>query len=151
MIFQNPRAALNPIRKVGHQIEDVLEQHSQADSSVLTDKAIEILQADGALSGTEERHPNASPPPDPIGSGSSYRSDLERARRLMPLVHEGHSDSLVEASLRFVREYPREPLLGAVQEAAHYGLYDLDRLERMILKRVTREYFLLDREPQDDD
>src|SRR6266704_1384105 len=43
MIFQNPRAALNPIRKVGHQIEDVLEQHSQADSSVLTDKAIEIL------------------------------------------------------------------------------------------------------------
>jgi peptide/nickel transport system ATP-binding protein len=43
MIFQNPRAALNPIRKVGHQIEDVLEQHSQADSAALTDKAIEIL------------------------------------------------------------------------------------------------------------
>jgi peptide/nickel transport system ATP-binding protein len=43
MIFQNPRAALNPIRKVGRQIEDVLEQHSQVDSSVLTDKAIEML------------------------------------------------------------------------------------------------------------
>jgi peptide/nickel transport system ATP-binding protein len=43
MIFQNPRAALNPIRKVGHQIEDVLEQHSQADSSALTDRAIEML------------------------------------------------------------------------------------------------------------
>jgi peptide/nickel transport system ATP-binding protein len=43
MIFQNPRAALNPIRKVGRQIEDVLKQHSQADSSALTDKAIEIL------------------------------------------------------------------------------------------------------------
>jgi hypothetical protein len=53
--------------------------------------------------------------------------------------------------LRFVREYPREPLLGAIQEAARYGLYDLDRLERMILRRVTREYFLVDREPQDDD
>jgi hypothetical protein len=52
---------------------------------------------------------------------------------------------------RFVREYPREPLLGAVHEAARYGLYDLDRLERMILKRVTREYFLLDREPEQDD
>ena len=50
-----------------------------------------------------------------------------------------------------MREYPRDPLLGAVLEAAHYGLYDLDRLERMILKRVTREYFLLDREPQEDD
>ena len=43
MIFQNPRAALNPIRKVGRQIEDVLEQHSQVDSSALTDKAIEML------------------------------------------------------------------------------------------------------------
>jgi len=53
--------------------------------------------------------------------------------------------------LRFVREYPREPLLGAVREAARYGLYDLDRLERMILRRVTREYFLLDEGPQEDD
>jgi len=53
--------------------------------------------------------------------------------------------------LRFVREYPREPLLGAVGEAARYGLYDLDRLERMILRRVTREYFLLDTGTQEDD
>jgi peptide/nickel transport system ATP-binding protein len=44
MIFQNPRAALNPIRKIGHQIEDVLEQHSQADSSALTDRAIAMLE-----------------------------------------------------------------------------------------------------------
>jgi transposase len=52
--------------------------------------------------------------------------------------------------LRLVREYPREPLLGAVREAGRYGLYDLDRLERMILRRVTREYFLLDRGSDDD-
>jgi peptide/nickel transport system ATP-binding protein len=45
MIFQNPRAALNPIRKVGLQIEDVLRQHAQADSTALTDKAIEMLDA----------------------------------------------------------------------------------------------------------
>ena len=58
--------------------------------------------AGGALSGSEERHANASPAPDPIGSGSSYKIDLERARRLMPLVREGHADSLVEAALRYV-------------------------------------------------
>ena len=54
--------------------------------------------------------------------------------------------------MRLVREYPRAPLLAAVREAARYGLYDLDRLERMILRRVTREYFLLDdaKEPHDD-
>src|SRR6187455_2914476 len=44
MIFQNPRTALNPIRKVGRQIEDVLSQHAQADSMALSDKAIEILE-----------------------------------------------------------------------------------------------------------
>ena len=40
MIFQNPRAALNPIRKVGHQIEDVLRQHAQAGSDDVTEKAV---------------------------------------------------------------------------------------------------------------
>ncbi|MEM9230694.1 MAG: ABC transporter ATP-binding protein [Pseudomonadota bacterium] len=30
MIFQNPRAALNPIRKIGQQIEDVLRRHARA-------------------------------------------------------------------------------------------------------------------------
>jgi len=43
MIFQNPRAALNPIRKVGHQIEDVLLEHVKAAPSEATVKAIEIL------------------------------------------------------------------------------------------------------------
>src|SRR5215510_6856820 len=44
MIFQNPRAALNPIRKVGRQIVDVLRQHAQADASQLGEKAIGILE-----------------------------------------------------------------------------------------------------------
>jgi hypothetical protein len=42
-------------------------------------------------------------------------------------------------------------LLAAITEAARYGLYDLDRVERMILRRVARDYFLLDeKEPGDD-
>lgn len=44
MIFQNPRAALNPIRKVGVQIEDVLRQHSQTGASDSAEKAIEALE-----------------------------------------------------------------------------------------------------------
>src|SRR5437660_4415352 len=43
MVFQNPRAALNPIRKVGWQIEDVLAQHSQVDSAARTDTAVQML------------------------------------------------------------------------------------------------------------
>jgi len=53
--------------------------------------------------------------------------------------------------LRLVRDYPREPLLAAVHEAARYGLYDLDRVERMILRRVARDYFLLHPGGQDEE
>jgi peptide/nickel transport system ATP-binding protein len=45
MIFQNPRAALNPIRKVGDQIEDVLRQHvQQTEVMDRGEKAIEALE-----------------------------------------------------------------------------------------------------------
>ena len=44
MIFQNPRAALNPIRKIGRQIEDVLLQHAQVDSAQVSERAIEMLE-----------------------------------------------------------------------------------------------------------
>lgn len=50
--------------------------------------------------------------------------------------------------LRMAREYPRDAFLAAVAEAAHYGLYDLDRLERMILRRIASEYFKLDTNPK---
>ena len=44
MIFQNPRAALNPIRTVGKQIEDVLIRHAQATHEQAKAKAIEALE-----------------------------------------------------------------------------------------------------------
>jgi len=43
--------------------------------------------------------------------------------------------------LRMAREYPAGALLDAVKEAERYGLYDLDRVERMVLRRIANEYF----------
>src|ERR1700674_4379072 len=62
--------------------------------------------AGGALSGSTERHPIASPPPEPIGSAMSYDADVVRARRLMPLVKEGVAASLTEAATRFALSHP---------------------------------------------
>lgn len=59
----------------------------------------------------------------------------QRSRKLVVLA--------LRQLLRMMREYPREAVLAAVEEAARYGLYDLDRLERMILRRIARDYFLL--------
>jgi len=69
----------------------------------------------------------------------------EIADYVMALKKHGHKlvALALRQLLRLVRDYPREPLLAAVREADRYGLYDLDRVERMILRRVARDYFLL--------
>jgi peptide/nickel transport system ATP-binding protein len=55
MIFQNPRAALNPIRKVGKQIEDILLEHVQAVPSDVKGKAIDALKR-VRIANPEERY-----------------------------------------------------------------------------------------------
>ena len=51
------------------------------------------------------------------------------------------------SSCAWPAEYPREPLLAALQTAAHYGLYDLGRLERMVLRGIATTYFQLPLSP----
>jgi hypothetical protein len=53
--------------------------------------------------------------------------------------------------LRMLRDYPRSPFLAAVQKAEPYGLFDLDRLERMVLREIAHEYFVLPSERDDED
>ena len=62
--------------------------------------------AGGALSGSAERHPIAGPAPEPIGSALRYDADVDRARRLIPLVEEGFAASLTEAATRFALSHP---------------------------------------------
>jgi L-galactose dehydrogenase/L-glyceraldehyde 3-phosphate reductase len=62
--------------------------------------------AGGALSGSAERHPIAGPAPEPIGSAMSYDADIDRARRLSPLVKEGFAGSLTEAATRLAISHP---------------------------------------------
>lgn len=49
--------------------------------------------------------------------------------------------------LRMVKDYPKAPLVEAVMTAFHYGLYDLERVERMVLRQIARDFFRL----EDDD
>jgi transposase len=46
--------------------------------------------------------------------------------------------------LELKRTYPAEPFLAAIEQALHYGLFDLRRLERLILERVAGDFFDLD-------
>jgi transposase len=42
---------------------------------------------------------------------------------------------------RLLRDYPQAPLLEALRDAASYGLYDLERIETMVLRNIRHDYF----------
>jgi aryl-alcohol dehydrogenase-like predicted oxidoreductase len=99
----NPSAgAALPARYPAQDYGRMFERTQAAGVGVI---GIRVL-AGGALSGSAERHPIASPPPAPIGSAESYGDDLRRARRLMPLIEEGFVASLAEAAIRFAISHP---------------------------------------------
>jgi peptide/nickel transport system ATP-binding protein len=55
MIFQNPKVALNPIRKVGRQIEDVLAEHTTVPAAARRARAVQCL-ADMRIPDPERRY-----------------------------------------------------------------------------------------------
>jgi L-galactose dehydrogenase/L-glyceraldehyde 3-phosphate reductase len=115
----NPSAGRSvPTGYPAHDYGDLLAHTKAASMGVI---AIRVIAA-GALSGSEARHPLGSPSVEPIGSGSSYKTDVERARRLVGLIRDGHAQSLVEASIRFAISH------GAVTTAL-VGYSTLDHLE----------------------
>ncbi len=108
----------------GYPAQDYGRLLDHATASGVGTIGIRVL-AGGALSGTAERHPTASPPPDPIGSAFSYDADLRRARRLGTLVAEGFADSLPEAATRFAISHAG---LGTVL----IGVANLDQFEQAL-------------------
>ena len=51
--------------------------------------------------------------------------------------------------LGFKRSYPEDAFLAAIGHALHYHLFDLSRLENLILERVAGDFFLLEQGDQD--
>jgi hypothetical protein len=58
----------------------------------------------------------------------------------------GRGIQAMQRLLNLMRLYPREAFLKAVAQARHYGLYDINRLETIILQFVTNEFFQLGEE-----
>jgi len=56
----------------------------------------------------------------------------------------GRRVRMLRRLLGMLRDYPRPTLIAAVDAALEYGLFDLDRLDRMVLRNVARDYFVLD-------
>jgi aryl-alcohol dehydrogenase-like predicted oxidoreductase len=82
--------------------------------------------AGGALSGVETRHPLGMQNVDPIGSASTYAGDVARANRFGEIIKRGFTQSLVEASIRFVLSNPNLSTtlvgLSTLEQLEHAGL-----------------------------
>ena len=56
----------------------------------------------------------------------------------------GRGMSSIKRLYRMIKEYPQDSFQKAVEAALHYGLFDLNRLEQMILRNIAGDYFRLD-------
>lgn len=65
--------------------------------------------------------------------------------------HIGDRRAPLRRLLSMLEEYPREAFLSALAQAEHYRLLDLDRLEKMVLRQIADEYFVLALEPESGD
>jgi len=103
-------------------------------------------RAQGHHSSLERRRPPSGPSPQEQAlSGHDPRLDayVVALKKRAP----GRGVAKLRRLLELKRTYPAEPFLATIEQALHYGLFDLARLERLILERVAGDFFDLEEEP----
>jgi hypothetical protein len=68
---------------------------------------------------------------------------VSRSAAALKARSPGRGTLALRRLLALSREYPRTAFLQAVTLAEQYGLFDLDRLERLTLRFVAQAYFVL--------
>lgn len=102
---------------------------------------------------TPARHKNRRAPPLELQQFIGDDERLERYATELKRRAPGRGVRVLRRLLELKRTYPRSALLSAIDTALTYGLYDLARLESLILKRVAGDFFALDdgQPPEDPD
>jgi transposase len=100
------------------------------------------LRAEGHHPGLERRRAAGASPQEQALTGRDPRLDayVVALKKRAP----GRGVGKLRRLLELKRTYPAEPFLGAIEQALRYGLFDLTRLERLILERVAGDFFDLD-------
>ena len=75
---------------------------------------------------------------------------LDRYAAALKQRAHGRGVRALRRLLELKRSYPQAPFLAALEQAMKYGLFDLGRLETLILKYVAGDFFALDL-PEDSD
>jgi transposase len=94
----------------------------------------------GPLGGWHQ-HPGPSPQEQQL---SGQHEVLDRYVAELKKRSPGRGVAKLKRLLNLQRTYPAAPFLAAIEQAAKYGLYDLGRLEALILKQVAGSFFDLE-------
>ena len=134
----NPSAGFPGAAAGGHDFGGLIDDAARAGMGVL---AIRVLAA-GALSGTAERAPLASPVGRGLVPGGDFADDLARTTRLAGIAAEGGLESTVELAVRFALSKPgvSTALVGlSAQEQLEAALRWADRgpLPTSVVERVV--------------
>jgi hypothetical protein len=86
--------------------------------------------------------PSQQPPPEEQRRAHS-EPPLPAYAAALKARAAGRGTLALRRLLTLSREYPRAAVSQAVTLARQYGLFDLDRLERLILRVIAKEYFRL--------
>jgi transposase len=81
---------------------------------------------------------------------AGHHPSLERYAAALKQRAHGRGVRALRRLLELKRTYPSAPFLAAVEQPLQFGLFDLGRLERLILKQVIGDFFTLDATGDDD-
>ena len=79
-----------------------------------------------------------------------HHPSLDRYAAALKRRGAGYGRRPLRRLIEMQRTYPAGPFIAAIEHALHYGLFDLGRLEELILKQVAGDFFALNSGTDDD-
>jgi transposase len=79
-----------------------------------------------------------------------HHDSLDRYTAALRLHGRAGNRRALRRLIDMQRTYPPGPFIAAIEQALHYGLFDLGRLEDLILKQVAGDFFALNTAEPDD-
>ena len=94
-------------------------------------------------SSRDQRRAQTAPPFPEEGLLAKAAPPLAELIDRLKKKHKGRAAAAVKRLYRLYLDYPTDTLVISVQKALDYGLYDLERIERMVLRAIAGDYYRL--------
>jgi transposase len=135
------------VHKNWDRVEIFFKNQKVADHERLLDKKETRITAKGHHPPFNRRIAHQGPCKEEktlLGHSEELDHYVEQMKKRSP----GRGIRQMRRLLELKRTYPQEPFIKAIKEALHYGLYDLGRLERLVLSHVAGDFFNINEDEQ---